>query len=74
MRNLFLIVAIVLVFFIVRLLLRRAGSAGKRRVEGPRQMVRCDHCGLHVPDDEAVRSQDGHVFCSEEHRLSGPKK
>ena len=29
-------------------------------------MVRCEHCGLHLPEHEAI-SQDKHYFCSTEH-------
>jgi uncharacterized protein len=30
-------------------------------------MVRCDYCGLHVPENEALLS-DGRRYCSQEHR------
>ncbi|EIJ34284.1 PP0621 family protein [Thiothrix nivea] len=30
------------------------------------RMVRCLHCGLHIPEDEAI-SQGGKHFCSLEH-------
>jgi len=33
---------------------------------GTTRTVRCEHCGLHVPEDEAVR-RDGHDFCGWEH-------
>ncbi|QEP43692.1 hypothetical protein D5085_11535 [Ectothiorhodospiraceae bacterium BW-2] len=36
----------------------------------PRQigtMVRCDYCGLHIPDTEAIISDKSH-FCCEQHR------
>ena len=73
MRTLLLIAAIVLVFLIVRSLLRRARieQEMRSRVEAPTKMIRCDRCGLHVPEHDAVRGQDGHVFCSEEHRRLG---
>ena len=31
-------------------------------------MVRCAHCGINLPRDHAVRSKDGHYYCSVEHR------
>lgn len=34
-------------------------------------MVRCRHCGLHIPENEAIRD-GGAVYCSEEHRRLGP--
>ena len=30
------------------------------------QMVRCDICQLHVPEDEALK-KDGKFYCSQEH-------
>ncbi len=32
-------------------------------------MVRCAHCGVHVPRREAVLAR-GETFCSQEHRLA----
>ncbi|MFP4160722.1 MAG: PP0621 family protein [Ectothiorhodospira sp.] len=33
---------------------------------GSRRMVRCDYCGLHVPEEEAVH--DGNrAYCSADH-------
>lgn len=32
------------------------------------EMVRCVHCGVHLPRSESVTSQ-GEFFCSNEHRL-----
>ena len=37
-----------------------------------RAMVECAHCGLHLPSDDALLS-GGRVFCSEAHRLAGPR-
>ncbi|MFN3581738.1 MAG: PP0621 family protein [Pseudomonas sp.] len=33
----------------------------------PALMVRCSHCRLHLPQDQAVRSNE-QWFCSSEHR------
>ena len=33
-------------------------------------MVRCDHCGLHIPEHEAFQEHDK-FFCSAEHRQLG---
>lgn len=74
MRTLLLIAAIVLIFLIIRAMLRRARfeKEARQKVEGPKRMLRCEQCGLHFPENEAVRTADGHVYCSEEHlRLAG---
>jgi uncharacterized protein len=31
------------------------------------KMVACAHCGVHLPESEAIRDGDKY-FCSEEHR------
>ncbi|WP_151445423.1 PP0621 family protein [Lacisediminimonas profundi] len=36
----------------------------------PEKMLRCAHCGLHIPSSEAVTADDGRLaYCSDEHRL-----
>ena len=35
-------------------------------------MVTCAHCGVHLPASDSV-SADAHVYCSDEHRVAGPK-
>jgi uncharacterized protein len=32
----------------------------------PQNMVRCDVCGLHLPEADALRSPQG-VYCSQQH-------
>lgn len=34
---------------------------------GPQEMVRCDHCGVHLPRNEAAAGRIG-LYCSPEHR------
>lgn len=67
--RLLLIIAIV---WLVLVLARRLLDSGRRIAEQrkPRlteNMVRCERCGLHVPESEAVR-RDGHNYCSPAHR------
>jgi len=45
----------------------RGGGHAPRQVE---QMVRCAHCGLHVPEKEAVAAGGRH-YCSTRHRDAG---
>ncbi len=35
----------------------------------PSSMVSCAHCGLHLPQDEAVTGERG-LYCSTEHRAA----
>ena len=48
---------------------RPASTENKSSVnsEGPQHMLRCAHCGLHLPDNEAVMSRNA-SYCSEAHR------
>lgn len=38
-----------------------------RNAAAPQDMVRCDHCGLHLPQNDAVPGQHG-TYCSTAHR------
>jgi uncharacterized protein len=39
----------------------------------PQAMLACAHCGVHLPQAEAVLDTQGRAFCSEPHRLAGPR-
>jgi len=43
---------------------RESAKPGKEQIG---QMVRCHYCGLHIPQDEALRA-DNHWYCNQEHR------
>jgi uncharacterized protein len=36
--------------------------------------VRCAHCGVHLPESEAVTSAQGLPYCSGAHREAGPRQ
>ncbi len=48
---------------------RPAAAAGKPAAE---EMVRCAHCGVHLPRREALAGAAPGLYCSEAHRLAGP--
>ena len=39
----------------------------------PAAMLACAHCGVLLPPDEALNDKAGRAFCSEAHRLAGPR-
>ncbi len=39
----------------------------------PAQMLACVHCGVHLPQADTVQDADGRAYCSEAHRLAGPR-
>ena len=51
----------------IKALLEESRSSGGQH---PQQvhMLRCEHCGLHIPEHEGVRALSGHVYCCETHR------
>ena len=38
----------------------------------PQIMLRCAHCGMHLPSGEAIQA-DGRPYCSIAHRDAGPR-
>lgn len=65
MSRLLLLAAIVaVVYLLVRSYRRNAPPQDKPDAE---DMVRCAHCGVHLPKGESVRA-DGRFFCGPEHR------
>jgi uncharacterized protein len=44
----------------------RPGKSSDER-QGTQNMVTCAHCGVHLPEHDAVQGQLG-VYCSEAHR------
>jgi uncharacterized protein len=42
-------------------------TPGKPEGSAPSEMVSCAHCGLHLPQEEAVSGQKG-LYCSTDHR------
>ena len=48
----------------------------KAAAPGPAQptpMLACAHCGVHLPQAEALTDGAGRPFCGEAHRLAGPR-
>jgi len=66
LRLLLIALAVTLVYAVVRGMMR---SSATRRPRAPavERMVPCAHCGLNLPEREALPVA-GRFFCSEEHR------
>ena len=60
-------------------LLKRVRGTGLKppppppQAQVPQAMAECAHCGLHLPASDAV-VEGRHVFCSDKHRLLGPRQ
>lgn len=69
-RVVFLALAVWLAITIIRQLLSSSQPRQRQRPAlGSRDMVRCAHCGLHVPRDEAVGDGERY-YCSKKHQLA----
>ena len=64
MRILILLAIGLLLYLIISSLLRKTKSAEK--TIATENLVRCEQCGLHVADHEAIQ-QNHHYFCSTQH-------
>ncbi|HXU93484.1 MAG TPA: PP0621 family protein [Gallionella sp.] len=63
-RLLFLAAIVVVIYLLIRSFRK---SAPRQEDSAAEDMVRCSHCGVHVPKGESVQA-DGRFFCSAEHR------
>lgn len=69
----YLLVLVVVVVVLWLLLGRRPAASSRRpRGDGAESMVRCAHCGIHLPRSEALLI-GGHTYCSPAHRDAGPE-
>jgi uncharacterized protein len=55
-----------------RMLEKPRTSEKTKRPTTSRDMVKCAHCGIHIPRDEALE-REGELYCSTEHRDAGPR-
>lgn len=74
MKLLVVIVALVVLWLLLRGLVRRTKGEGgqpprKAPPAPPQAMLACAHCGVHLPRDEALPGRGG-VFCGEAHRAA----
>lgn len=75
LRSLVILIAIAAAYFLVKRMLSsptKPPSQPRKQKDQATRIVRCEYCGLHVPEPEAVR-HEGHVYCSDEHRRLGQK-
>ena len=49
----------------------RQGNTQRPPIAPPQDMVRCAHCGVHLPRGDAVL-EGAHMYCSTSHRDRGP--
>ncbi|HCI12657.1 MAG: hypothetical protein A2063_08500 [Gallionellales bacterium GWA2_60_142] len=64
-RLLLLVVIAAVVYLLIRSYRRKSEAADKEVVT--EDMVRCAHCGVHLPRSESIKAGDK-FYCSAEHR------
>lgn len=78
-KVLLLIAVVAIVYFLIRNYQRAIGretgadEARPPAVGAGEDMVRCVHCGVHLPASESFLSKGLH-YCSEDHRKLGPRR
>jgi uncharacterized protein len=50
-----------------------AKKNGAKGDAAPQAMIACAHCGVHLPRGDALPGADDRWFCSEAHRIAGPR-
>lgn len=73
-RLLFWIAIIAAAFWLWRRFIRSTSARPKtpKEAQKPAPMVRCQHCGIHVPRDHALAKGEA-WFCSQAHLEQGSK-
>ena len=62
-----LVLGLLLAYWILKSYRRRVGRRESQApAAGPEDMVRCAHCGVHLPRSESVATQ-GSFYCSADH-------
>ena len=77
MMKYLLVIAVVAVFYLhwkkQRQSLRPPTPPAKPTLAPPQPMVACAHCGLHLPQGDALIDTRQHPYCCEAHRQRGPR-
>ena len=66
LRSLVILIAVALIVYGARHLWRTSRPAGKQRSGSAAHMVQCAHCGIYIPEHEAL-SHAGRFYCSQAH-------
>ena len=64
---LLLALGLIVVYWVLKRYHRRVPRPGTPPATGSEDMVRCAHCGVHLPRSESLTTQ-GKFYCTPEHR------
>ena len=65
-KLIFLVLAVALAWVVYKAYRKSSMRDRPPRAAAPEDMVRCAHCGVHLPRSES-HARDENFFCSEEH-------
>ena len=72
MRTLLIFIALAIIVAVARQLWLRPRRRQQRRRQLSGKMAQCSHCGMYIPEQEALREGD-RWYCSREHLDAGRK-
>ncbi len=70
MSKFLLLILVIVVVWRLAQGVRRKNAARQAPPAAPGQMVSCSHCGLYLPQSEAVAEGDKYYCCAEHRRLA----
>ena len=75
MTKFLLVIAVVGVLLWLMLGRRREAEVKRRQALPPQpvSMIACAHCGVHLPQSDALFDAGGRPYCGEPHRVAGPR-
>lgn len=78
MKFLLLIAVIGIALWLFKARGRSSGAPSTPKAKKPAaptttSMLACAHCGVHLPQADTVTDAAGRPFCTEAHRLAGPR-
>ncbi|HEX6018811.1 MAG TPA: PP0621 family protein [Burkholderiaceae bacterium] len=71
LRGVLILLAVAIVVWLLSA--RSRAPKSPRSMRRPEAFVRCAHCGVHLPRNDAVIDR-GFAYCSQAHRLAGPRQ
>lgn len=71
-RVVILVLVVAVILWLLTARSRARSSRDPHKPPQPESFARCAHCGVHLPLNDAVVDR-GIAFCSEAHRLAGPR-
>lgn len=71
-----LVIAVVAIFYLYWKKQRtplQPPPAASPALKPPQQMLACVHCGLHLPERDALHDEQQRPYCCEAHKTAGPR-